>query len=553
MGAANCPETPRQKMIGMMYLMLTCMLALNVSKEILDAFVVVNRGMEQTNLTFIQKNEYMYRALAEARANNPEQAGPYFEASLRVKELSDAMDKYIHEMKVDLFVMVDGGTRESQQNADMSKLQAKDNKTTPQRYMLGSSVDGSQGKARELKNELIKYKEELLELLRNPKIDIPHKEQQIEELGHLGIDTDDNPNPRVDYPHEKFWETEKFAEIPLAAHITILTQIQNQVRNAEATIVNKLLGSIGASDFKFDTIAPRIVPRSNFIVSGDSYEAELFIAAFSTTDKPTILVGQGYDTLKRELKGKVDSVPVVHGVGRYLVPNPGVGTHKFSAVIQVRNPVTNQPITYPIKVGNSYDIEYIVARPQAVISPTKMNVLYIGVPNPIDISVSGFREDQIRAGISQGTLSKSGSGYIAQVRNPGKAVITVSVSDDKGGSRSMGNMEFRVRRVPNPVPKVANLQGGNIAKSLLLTQTGVVADLENFDFDLRFNISSFTVSATIRGFQETATATSARFTPQQLAIIQKVPIGQSIYIEDVRAAGPDGTVRNIGTIKFTLR
>jgi gliding motility-associated protein GldM len=553
MGASNCPETPRQKMIGMMYLMLTCMLALNISKEVLDAFIVVNKGLEATNETFTQKNAFMYSALDAAKANDPKKVGPYYDAALKAKEMSEDLDKYVKELKIELFMLADGKPREEAEKADIKHLDAKDNVDKPHYLLIGESIDGSAGKARELKNKLNKFKEDLIALLNDPKIDIPNKPKEIEKLGDLGINTSDNPDASPDKPFEKYWETNTFAEIPLAAVICMLSQIQNQVKNAEATIINKLLSSIGASDFKFDTIAPRIVPKSNYIVAGDNYEAELFIAAFSTTDKPKIYVGAGYDSTKGELTGKIDSVSVERGVGKYIIQNPGIGAHTFSAIIQVKNPVTNDYKTFPIKVGGSYNLEYMVAKPQAVISPTKMNVLYIGVPNPIDISVSGFRADQISANISQGSLSKGSTGYIAQVKTVGKANISVSVKDDNGKVRPMGSMEFRVKRVPDPVPKVANMKSGSISKSLLLSQIGVKADLENFDFDLKFDVVGFTVSATIKGFEESKTSNSSRITPEQLALIQKIPNGQSVYFSDVKCKRPDGVISNIGTIKLKIQ
>ena len=553
MGATNCAETPRQKMIGMMYLMLTCMLALNISKEVLNAFIVVNKGLESTNVVFAQKNAFMYSTLEAAKANDPTKVGPYYEAALQAKKMSEELDAYIKDIKVRLFMEGDGKTKEEAASADLKLLDAKDNVDKPHHLLIGDSEDGSKGEARILKDKLIKYKADLIALLNDPKIDIPNKPKEIEKLGDLGLNTDDDPNASPDYPADKFWETAIFAEIPLAAVVCMLSQIQNQVKNAEATVVNKLLSSIGASDFKFDTIAPRIVPRSNYIVSGDKYEAELFIAAFSTTDKPKIYVGEGYDSLKGELTGKIDSVPVERGVGKYIVDGPGIGSHKFSAIIKVKNPVTNEYTTYPIKSGGSYNLEYMVAKPQAVISPTKMNVLYIAVDNPIDISVSGFRDDQIRAGITQGSIVKSGTGWVARVSKAGKCNISVQVSDDNGQSRSMGSMEFRVKRVPDPVPKVANQKGGGISKSLLISQIGVKADLENFDFDLKFQVVGFTVSATIKGFEESKTSPSGTITSEQKSLIQKVPVGQSVYFGDVKVKRHDGGISNIGTIKFKIQ
>ncbi|PIX35713.1 MAG: gliding motility protein GldM, partial [Bacteroidetes bacterium CG_4_8_14_3_um_filter_31_14] len=191
--------------------------------------------------------------------------------------------------------------------------------------------------------------------------------------------------------------------------------------------------------------------------------------------------------------------------------------------------------------------------PMAVVSPTKMNVLYIGVDNPMEISVPGFRDDQVSASCSGGSLFKSGKGWIARVSKVGKCNISVNAKDDKGTSRSMGSKEFRIKRVPNPVPMCGGQKGGNISKGLLTAQVGPAATLENFDFELKFSVVSFVVSATIGGFDQDPASKSGRFTPEQIALIKKVPKGKRVRIENVRARGPDGTVTDIGTISFKLQ
>jgi hypothetical protein len=170
-----------------------------------------------------------------------------------------------------------------------------------------------------------------------------------------------------------------------------------------------------------------------------------------------------------------------------------------------------------------------------------------------EISVPGFRDDQISASCSGGSIYRSGKGaWVAKVTTPGKTNISVSVKDDKGGARSMGSKEFRVKRIPDPVPTVAGKKGGSISKGLLIAQNGVSATLEGFDFDLKFNVTEFTVSSNIGGFTKDAMARGSKFTPEQIALINQVQRGKKIYIEGVKAAGPDGTVRNLGSIAFKM-
>jgi gliding motility-associated protein GldM len=338
-GGANCPETPRQKMIGMMYLFLTAMLAINVSKTILNAFVVVNTSLEKTNKTFDSKNDYMYNLLAQAKLNDPK-AYPYYEASLKVQKLAKDMNEYILKDRGELLNMVDKNISvEEGKTFPLKELEAKDNYDIPTHYFLGQSVDGSQGEARKLKNKLIEYKKKLIDLLKDPKIILPNKEEKIAKLGDLGIDTDDPEEKNPDNPEENYWETSKFDHTPVAAAVAILSQIQNQVKNAEATILNKLLGGIGSTDFKFDTLAAKAIPKSNYVIQGGEYEADIFVAAFSKSSKPKVWIGERIDTVNGEIKisgnpfgnnGQPDTIPVVNGMGKLKIPASTFATMKLS-------------------------------------------------------------------------------------------------------------------------------------------------------------------------------------------------------------------------------
>jgi len=557
MGATNCPETPRQKMIGMMYLFLTAMLALNVAKNVLDAFAIVDDGLQKTNANFTIKNGFTYDAFVIAKQNDPIKVTPYYDAAMKAKVYSKSLFEYIKSLKVEIITKIDGKTKEESEKAEenMMLLDGKDDRDVAQNYLVGDAVDGSGGVARHIKDSLISFKKRMIALIQDPKISIKDKELTIKNLGNLGINTDDNPKPDPDKPEEKHWETALFSEIPAAAVITILTELQNQVKNAEASITQTLLGGIGATDFKFDTVAPRVIPKSNYLISGDKYEADLFIAAFSSSDTASkIMIGDSYDSVKASLTGNIKTYNIQRGVGKYVVEGAGVGTHSYAAIINVFNASTGQFKPYPVKSGGSYNIEYTVAPPMAVVSPTKMNVLYIGVDNPIEISVPGFRDDQISASCSGGSLIKSGKGgWIARVTKTGKCNVSVSVKDNKGTTRSMGTKEFRVKRVPDPVPTCAGQKGGIISKGLLAAQVGPAATLENFDFELKFQVVSFSVSATINNFENDVPCQGGRFTPAQVNLITKVQKGKRVRIENVKAKGPDGRVVDIGSISFKLQ
>jgi hypothetical protein len=119
-----------------------------------------------------------------------------------------------------------------------------------------------------------------------------------------------------------------------------------------------------------------------------------------------------------------------------------------------------------------------------------------------------------------------------------------------GKKKQMGTMEFKVKQIPPPVPKVAGRTGGVIDRNSLLAQQIVVADLENFDFDASFRVISFTVSANVRSFSQDASSNSNKITDQQKTIMKNVNKGDRVYFQDIKAIGPDGKVRDLQTTLF---
>jgi len=194
---------------------------------------------------------------------------------------------------------------------------------------------------------------------------------------------------------------------------------------------------------------------------------------------------------------------------------------------------------------------------QIAVAPTKMNVFYIGVENPVDIAVSGIDYDEINISISNGSIKKIDEGkYNVRIKKPGKCRINGSIK--KGDSIiNLPSREFRCKSLPNPITTIGSpyanyYYGGLISKSELLEIKGINATMENFVFDLKFVISSFIVTANIGGFDESARSSGSRFTSQQKSIIRKTEIGTRIIIEGVKAIGPDGKIRKLNDIVLRI-
>jgi gliding motility-associated protein GldM len=195
-----------------------------------------------------------------------------------------------------------------------------------------------------------------------------------------------------------------------------------------------------------------------------------------------------------------------------------------------------------------------VAARSVVVSPTKMNVLYIGVENPMKISVPGVGQNDVTAALEgAGTLTKAPDGtYIANVTGVGKCKINVSAKVD-GKVQAMGSEEFRIKRIPDPVPMTSGkLRGGNVQAGTMKAQSGILALLENFDFDARFNVVSFQMVYSSKGEIFKKESPGPGFTSDMKAFMDRAKPKDILFIDEIKVVGPDKQPRKLGQIAFTI-
>jgi len=545
-------ETPRQKMIGMMYLFLTCLLALNVSKSVLDAFININDRMGDTNRNFVKKNDMVYTQLGKAAALNPDKAGNANKLANDIKIKADSLVSLMQVYKYQIIRTADklpDTTTVLQDDEGKWKpleqmVNSKDNADVPAQIMYGQENNGEAKKV--LKPAIISFREYVLSKIDSSRA--PALVRNVEE----SLSTAD---PKSKEGQKASWESHNFEHLPLMAVITILTQMQASVRNVEGEVISYLYNSLGADDVKVNKLAATVIPNSSYVMMGSEYKAKMFLAAFDSTKPPIVEIG------------KVDSTKMKDGSWRYFVKGgrtldvdsslgmallntkpTSTGEKSYEGVIKI---VKGEGDTAVYRIPKQ---TYQVAQASLVVSPTKMNVFYVGVDNPVDISVPGIASSKLVPSISQGSIRRgSKGGYLVKVRRPGKAKISVSAKLSTG-TKSMGAKDFRVKKVPDPVAKVAGVKGGAIPHSRLQAANRVDAVMENFDFDLRFNITSFVVSTKTRdGYVIDKPASGSRITSEQKALIRGARKGQKIYFEDIKSKGPDGSIRNLGTLMFKIK
>ena len=524
-------ETPRQKMISMMYLVLTAILALNVSREVLDSFVVIDKGLENTNKNFSKHNDDLYAQFDLAKSVDPNRVNANWQKAQSVKKEAAALTGFIEKLKDKLIAETDGIPQQQADTMQTINIDKKDNDDVATYIMIGNKEDGSTGLSRELKDKLNAYKT----LLDNSIL--PADKKKIE----INIDTQD---PAVSEDHEN-WEVYNFSERPLVACITILSKIQTDIKTAESNVVDYLLKQVDKGSLKFDTVAAKVIPQSNYVLLGEEYKADVFLAAFNKTRNPEMKVGN-FNPMTNLFEGPANALTVERGLGKYNVKTTKEGVMAYSGSIKVLSP-SGQEILFPFKS------EYIVARPALTVSADNMNVFYAGLDNPVSVSVPGIPNERLSISITNGTIKPFGNGkFNVKVMNGTEASIAVAALMENGEKRNMGAVSFRVKRVPKPTAKYGGLtEDGSLTKGEVENNIGLISNYENFVFNATCKVVSFTATIMSSNGVEDFDMNSNMFDEKLKARLKRIKRNDRVMFSNIKVLGPDGvTVKASGlTIK----
>lgn len=526
MGQSNNRLSPRQKMINLMYIVLTAMLALNVSSDVLDGFTQVHDGLARTNETIAERNETVYRNLRAYAEQNPEIADSTFMVATDVRERSQALFQHIDSLKMLIIVQADGV------NHSPDKLENRDDLEAASAVMLRSSTRRGQ----KLRKSLDDYRHFIQEIV-------------VDSIKRVNIERALSTAPfrMPGTSSNQSWEESKFDNQPAVAAITLLTKIQNDLRYAEGEALSALVAQL--KDFSPDELSllkvnkmdAFVVPMSRMVMRGSRYSADIMLASIDTTARPMVYVGD------KLLNG-----------GHYEFPTSSTGKFSYSGYIEVPH-VDGTLSQHP------FTSEYIVFEPTATVSATMMNVLYAGINNPISISVPGVPMSDINASMTNGTLSREGDHWVARVSAVGsQAVITVTANVD-GRSQVVGTTSFKVRKLPDPdgyiiMPgangQIDHFRGDrSVSKSQILAAKGIGAAIDDGLLDIEFRVLGFeTVFIDSQGDGAVFTSDGANFSQQMQERIRGLVPGRSrFFISRIRAIGPDGIERTLNPIEVRVK
>jgi len=514
----SIPKEPRQLMINLMYLVLTALLALNVSAEIFNAFKLVDDGLIKSNATLEGTNSLIPARVRELAQKSEERYGIYAERAEQARIISKEFIDYIEGIR-DYMIEETGGIDEK-----YDKPKGYKNKDITTRFLVGKDPAANSGEGAVIERKIQETAQKFSALV--------DEGDQAVFAAKITLVVDDAYKASKD---KKNWAHFNFFQMPLLSVMPILSKIENDCRSTEAALLNYFLGKAGGESIEFDSYKIVSSPKKSYIIAGETFETEIFLAASSSNPGSVTMTING------------SPVKVEGGVAKYTASSGETGVKRYTAKAVITNPVTGE------KQDVEGQFEYEVGRRSASIQLDKMNVFYIGVENPISVSAAGVSSNELKVtGAGSGIqLRSTGPGkYIVTATQPGEAKITLS-----GGGLAATSFDYRVKRIPNPAAKVANKQGGQMSPGEMKVQPGMVAVLEGFDFDAKCSIESYRMIRTRRGDDPALTNnTGAAFGPQAKQILNDARPGDQYLFTDVKGKCPgDATSRDLNTLVFTIR
>lgn len=546
MGTKNCPETPRQKMINMMYLVLTAMLALNVASETLQAFKIVDKSLMKTYLTFTDKNKTLLGDFRHAYEMNSDKVEKWMNLANEVNEHSDSMVSFLTETKELLAFGADGQVKLPGQEVtdefpiivtrdkDSIILKRQDDLNVSPVIML------TKGRGKELQDKINEYRAYLVDIVKDQPNIIANLKSSLDvddpTRESMKLEKDQSMNFRT-------WPQQNFEATPVIASITLLSKLQIDVRNAESAVLRHLYNQIDAATFKFTGLKATVIPDASYIFQGQEYRARIFLSAEDSTQKLQVF-----------MDGNNNSLPLEGNEAIFRMTPEEVKTYTYNGKIQYPTPDGEGFGTKP------FSFEFQVAKPNATVSATKMNVLFKNLANPISISVPGVPNEKIKPVCTNGKMYKSGESWVIEPDqldfNGDKTKVLVYAELD-GKDRIMAEQKYRVMKVPDPVAKVGGIASGDITRDQLRLQRLVSATLENFYFEMQFVVTSFEMSVPGQGgMTTTLSSNSYYFSDEQKRLLNSLNTGDKVWIENIKAKIKDNdedTERQLSPIILTVR
>ena len=516
----SLPKEPRQKMINMMYLVLTALLALNVSAEILNAFKTVDRSLMIASGVAEQKNQEIFNSF-KAKLEDPtsrEKAAIWEPKAQQAKKISDELYNYIETLKTEL-------KKESGLKTVDGKEEFKEDDLDAGTRLLVQGAPEGKGKGKELFEKLKAYKEQLLSI-------DPEMKKEIE----VGLPLDLTIPPTSSEAGKSDWSYAYFHMTPTIAAITILSKFQNDVRNSESKAVEFCHKQIGQVEIIYDQFQAFAGTNTQYLMPGEELVITAGIGAFSKAAQPSVSIDGANVSLNAE------------GTAEYKTRVGGSGIGIKRVRISYAKPDGTTAVV-------EKEIKYTVGIPAGLtVSTDKTRVFYKGLENPLSVTGGG--------GDEKVNVSIEGAGASLRKAGPGQYIVTCTqlgtVNVVANDGKNVQKIAIPVKRVPDPIVVVGGSAGGAMPANVFRVQSGAIAELRDFVFEgVAYKVMSFMLICTGKGFDEPefAEVNSASFKDAAAqALIRRCQAGSTVTIGEIKVLEPGGGSRKLDqNITFILQ
>lgn len=504
-----------------MYIVLTAMLALNVSSDVLNGFTQVEEGLKRTNNNVEERNAAILHTLETFAAKNPDKGQRWYDKASEVRRVTSRIYQQIDSLKQLIVNEADGS------DGDVDNIVNRDNLEAASFVMLS----GTRPRGEQLRQSVDSYRTYISSLmtdtLKRATIDKALSTEPILRKGTLG---------------KQSWAESKFDNQPVVAAVTHLTKLQNDVKYAEGEALSTLLANVDAGDVRVNELNAFVIPQSRVVMRGGKYSANIVLAAVDTTARPEIFI---------------NDIKLGNDRGLYEISPSATGTFDYKGYLEV-------PHGDGSTTRHAFESSYVVIEPTATVSATMMNVLYAGIDNPISISVPGVATNSVSATMTNGSLTRNSDHWIAHPDKVGEEAVVSVMAEMDGHPMKMTETKFRVRKLPDPTPYIAfkdnngntsRYKGGGrgLAKTLLLSAPGIEAAIDDDLLNIQFKVISFeTVFFDSMGNAIPEVSNGDQFSQRQKDSFKRLSRGKRFYISRVKAVGPDGITRDLAPIEVIV-
>jgi gliding motility-associated protein GldM len=499
---ASGKQTPRQKMINLMYLIFIAMLALNMSKEVLAAFGLMNEKLVTSNAKASENNLAFLENLETKASEDAAKYAALYADAQRIKKMSDDFNNYLETLKNEMVENIEDPT-------DYEVMDKSD--YLDEKFFQGDNL-AEEGKS--FLDYIHNYRAEVLQILGER---FPEVSEAVKTRFQTG---DENGKVTRRDGVEVDWINYHYEDFPLIASLTKLTSLQADIKATEESAFKSMLQGSLSSQVSLTNFSTLLESEKNAFYSGEKFSGNIVLGKTDKSAKPV----RAELTLDGRKLSEGSDYALKEGGVELLIGAGNPGDHQIAGTLFYMQDGSETPV--PVKTGFS-----TISKPNAaVISADKMNVVYRGVANPMTISIPGIPDNKVTAR-ADGLTKRSGSNYIM---NPGAGrTVTITASGTLPDGRTINTpTEFRIKDIPRPSGAVRGESGSVAMPKSNLEIATIGALLEDFDFDLNLAVSGFKFK--VPG-QPTVQVNGNKLDARAKAALKRAGRGDAVQIFDIEA------------------